>query len=438
MISGSGENVYRALGAKIDNLPTRAPWNETFHSILKELYTPEEADLVVKLPYTLSSLDRIARITKIEKARLRTMLEQLCKKGLVMDIWNEKDKQYHYMPSPLVIGIFEFTMMRTGDGLNTKQWAKLFHEYMSEEGSFYTANLSHGEKVSVMRVIPVEETIRTDEHIEFLDYEKATSLIESADRFALALCSCRNEKFHEGKKVCDTPLDNCSLFGIGADMAIRNNLAREVSKSEMMENFARSLELGLVFCMNNAHKPLNVCHCCKCCCNALAGLSRFGYPNAVISSRFISTIHGDTCTGCGKCVDVCPVNATSLTSANDPKKPKRKKGQVNAELCLGCGVCAYKCPTHSIEMISRGNRVIQPGTLFETTILGSLERGTLQNQIFDNPMSGTQGFMRSFMGAFLRLPMVKRALMSDALRSSFLQFMKIGARAQGKGWITEL
>jgi hypothetical protein len=42
------------------------------------------------------------------------------------------------------------------------------------------------------------------------------------------------------------------------------------------------------------------------------------------------------------------------------------------------------------------------------------------------------------MGAFLRLPMVKRALMSDALRSSFLQFMKIGAKAQGKGWITEL
>jgi hypothetical protein len=43
------ENVYRKLGDKIDNLTVKAPWNETFHSILKELYTPEEADVVVRM-----------------------------------------------------------------------------------------------------------------------------------------------------------------------------------------------------------------------------------------------------------------------------------------------------------------------------------------------------------------------------------------------------
>ncbi len=89
-------------------------------------------------------------------------------------------------------------------------------------------------------------------------------------------------------------------------------------------------------------------------------------------------------------------------------------------------------------MINRGNRVIHPDTLFDTFILASLERGTLQNQIFDNPMSKTQQFMRSFMGAFLRLPPIKRSLMSETLRSSFLRFMKVGATLQGKGWMTEL
>lgn len=46
--------------------------------------------------------------------------------------------------------------------------------------------------------------------------------------------------------------------------------------------------------------------------------------------------------------------------------------------------------------------------------------------------------MRTFLGAFLRLPPVKKALMSDVLRSSFLSFMKVGATLQGKKWMTEL
>ncbi len=349
MTMNTADNLYRSLGSKLDNLPTRAPWNEAFHSILKELYTPEEADVVVKMPYTLSSLDRISRVTKINKAHLSTVLEQLSKKGLVLDLWNERDNQYHYIPSPLIIGIFEFTMMRTDGNLNTQQWAKLFSDYLSGDDSFYSANLSHGEKVSLMRVIPVEETIHTDDKIVFLDYEKATALIENAGRLAIGLCSCRNEKYLEGKKQCDGPLDNCSLFGIGADLGIRNNLAKEVSKTEMMENFARSRELGLVFCVYNTKKPLSVCHCCRCCCNALAGLNKFGYPNVVVTSNFIASIHENICTGCGKCVEVCPVNAASLISANDLKKPKKKKARVDTDICLGCGICADKCPTHAMR-----------------------------------------------------------------------------------------
>jgi hypothetical protein len=31
--------------------------------------------------------------------------------------------------------------------------------YMQEDDSFYAANFSHGERLSVMRVIPVEESI---------------------------------------------------------------------------------------------------------------------------------------------------------------------------------------------------------------------------------------------------------------------------------------
>ncbi len=433
--SGQAE-TYRRLGTKIDNLPARTPWNETFYKILKELYTEEEAEILIAMPYNLSSLDRIARAGGVGKTRLQHVLENMCSKGLVIDVWNENENQYYYMPSPMVVGIFEFTLMRTGDGLDTGKMAALFHEYFEP---FHTANFSNGEQISALRVVPVEESIRADEHIEFLDYEKASFLIENSDKFAMGICACRNEKFHLGEKKCDTPLDNCSSFGLGADFLIRHNLGREVSKSEMQENFARSKELGLVLSVTNTRKnPVAVCHCCKCCCEFLAGINRFGRTNSVATSNFISSIDEDACTGCGKCVEVCPVNALSLVSANDPTKPKKKKSRLNTELCVGCGVCALKCPTGAVDMINRGTRIIHPETIFESIILSSLERGTLQNQIFDDPQAVTHKFMRTFIGAFLRLPPVQKALMSNSLRSSFLSFMKKGVQLQGKGWMLEL
>ena len=58
-----GKDLYRELHRKIDGLSMRAPWNETFHAIVKELYSEEEADVIVKMPYGLSSLKRIALLS---------------------------------------------------------------------------------------------------------------------------------------------------------------------------------------------------------------------------------------------------------------------------------------------------------------------------------------------------------------------------------------
>jgi hypothetical protein len=71
-------------------------------------------------------------------------------------------------------------------------------------------------------------------------------------------------------------------------------------------------------------------------------------------------------------------------------------------------------------------------------MLQSLEKGTLQNKIFANPQRVDEKFMRAFVGAFLRLPPVKKALMSDKLRSRFLGAMKEGVKKQGKEWLLEM
>ena len=412
-----GKDVYRKLGKKIDSLTMRTPWNDTFHAIVKELYTTDEADLIVKMPYGMASFDKIAKVTGYDKTTLKKLLESLCSKGLVLDIGVEG--KYRYMISPLIVGIFEFTMMRTRGRLNSKEWARLFHKYLNDPDTFYKANCGAGQKVSPLRTLPHEGTVDENEFVEVLDYEKATAIVEDAGSFAIGICSCRHEKLHMGEKPCDVPLETCSTLGVAADQMIRHGFANEVSKSEMLENVARSREMRLVFCADNVKKNISfICHCCGCCCNVLLGVSRFGYPNTVVTSNYIAKIDNEECAVFGTCEDACPVNAIDSANGDIPR--------VNEKVCLGCGVCALDCSTESLKLVPREQRVLHPEDTFERVILQSLERGTLQNLLFVNPQSTSHSFMRGLVGGFLRLPPVKKSLMSDTLRSRFLTFMRRG------------
>ncbi len=278
----AGKDLYRELGEKLDGLSTRAPWNETFHALLRELYSEEDAELIVKMPFGLSRLKRLERVTGIARPRLERQLDSLCHRGLILDLCIRDT--WYYAPSPLVVGIFEFTMMRTGPGLDQAKWARLFHEYL-EEGSVYAANFDAGQQVSIMRAVPHDDTV-AEPHLEILDYERAAAIVESSDRFALGLCSCRHEQHHLGEKPCKAPLGNCTSFGPAADYLVRNGLARRASKSEVLDTIARSRELGLVLNADNVQRNVTfICHCCKCCCNALKGISKHGFPHTVVTAE---------------------------------------------------------------------------------------------------------------------------------------------------------
>ena len=410
-----GKDLYRKLGRKIDGLVAKAPWNESLYAILKELYTPEEAEVAVRMPYGLASLAQVSRVTGVESDRLRKILDGLCVKGLVMDFWiNDK---FLYMLSPLVIGIFEFTMMRVGENLNTKEWARLFYSYMGENDVFYRANFGAGKKLSPLRALPYEQAIEDRDHVEILDYEKASSIIEQGNSFAIGLCSCRHEKYHAGHKECSTPLETCTSINASAEYMISHGFAWRASRNEILELVARSKELGLVICADNVKKDVSfLCHCCGCCCNVLLGISRFGYPHSVVTSSFMVGREIDLCTECGDCAEACPVGAMKAVPVGSPV--------IDELICLGCGVCALKCRTGALKLSRRKQAVLHPEDTFERVILQSLERGNLQNLLFTEPERIGHKFMRGFIGAFLKMPPVKKSLMSETLRSSFLDFMR--------------
>jgi ferredoxin len=149
-------------------------------------------------------------------------------------------------------------------------------------------------------------------------------------------------------------------------------------------------------------------------------------------------VEDKSCNGCSICEKLCPVGAIKMEKGLAGVNKLGKLARVNKEYCIGCGVCATKCKPKSVQLHSRAKRVITPEDTFEKTILQSLQRGTMQNLIFDNPMSVSHSFMRAFIGGFLRLSPVKKALMSDTLRSRFLYSMKKGVQSQGQSWITKM
>lgn len=50
-------------------------------------------------------------------------------------------------------------------------------------------------------------------------------------------------------------------------------------------------------------------------------------------------INLDKCTGCGNCIDICPVQAISMQD---------EQAVINSDKCAGCGVCVDECPNDAI------------------------------------------------------------------------------------------
>jgi len=54
----------------------------------------------------------------------------------------------------------------------------------------------------------------------------------------------------------------------------------------------------------------------------------------------IAKVDNEKCTGCGVCVEICPVNAIKI---------ENKKAVISEE-CIGCGACINQCPSEAISL----------------------------------------------------------------------------------------
>jgi ferredoxin len=259
-----------------------------------------------------------------------------------------------------------------------------------------------------------------DGRLRVLDYERASEVIRTSEHMGVGVCYCRHKAEHVGR-ACAAPRNICMTFGGTADSLIRHDYARRVDRAEGMDLLAEAHDSNLVQFGENVQNGVGfICNCCGCCCEAMIAARRFGLLDPVHTTNFIPHVQEELCNGCGKCVTVCPVEAMTLVSANDPHKPRRRKAVLDMALCLGCGVCTRVCPTEGLSLEARAERVVTPVDTLHRTVLMALERGRLQDCIFDNRALFSHRAMAAVLGVILRLPPTKQVLATQQMKSRYL------------------
>jgi Fe-S-cluster-containing hydrogenase component 2 len=93
---------------------------------------------------------------------------------------------------------------------------------------------------------------------------------------------------------------------------------------------------------------------------------------------------------------------------------------VDSTKCFGCGVCRPACARGALSMTARKERVMVPETAWHRAVVMAIERGKLQNLIFDNQALTSHRAMAAILGVILKLPPIKQMLASDQMRSKYL------------------
>jgi ferredoxin len=300
--------------------------------------------------------------------------------------------------------------------------SELFCEYLNVEEDFIRDLFTRGE-TQLGRTFVHEPALSEENALHVLDYERASEVIATASHRAVGMCYCRHKMQHLGR-ACDAPMHICMTFNSAAQSLTKHGIARRVEAAEGMDLLRQAYDCNLVQFGENVQRRVNfICNCCGCCCEAMIAARRFAILNPVHTTNFLPEIRPEACNGCGKCVTVCPVEAMTLVSANDPHKPRRKTAKLAEDRCLGCGLCVRVCGHEAVALRSRPARVLTPVDGVHRVLTMAVERGTLQHLIFDDRALWSHRAMAAVLGAILKLPPIKRALANQQMRSRYLDAM---------------
>ena len=409
---------YSKLANRLNLFPQGAPPSELLFKILKMLFSEKEAKLVSLMPIKPFTAKKAGRIWKVDLSSTQKVLDELAGRAILVDM--EQNGESVYALPPPMAGFFEFSLMRVRDDIDQKVLSELFYEYINVEEDFIRELFTQGQ-TQLGRTFVHEPVLSKENALHVLDYERATEVIKRAAHRGVGVCYCRHKMHHVGRS-CEAPQEICMTFNDVAASLIKHGCARSTEKEECLDLLQAAYEHNLVQFGENVREKVNfICNCCGCCCEAMIVARRFAILTPVHTTNFIPVVIESDCNGCGKCVTACPIEAMTLVSSNNPVKPKMKVAKLDEERCLGCGVCVRTCSKGSIYLKYRPKRVITPMNGTHRAVLMAIERGKLQNLIFDNQVLWSHRAMAAVLGVILKLPPFKQALANQQVKSRYLE-----------------
>ncbi len=412
------KNGYTHLVQRLNRYPQGAPPSELLNKILKMLFSEKEAEWVSLLPIKPFTAKKASQIWQLDLSKTKKILNQLASRAILADIDYNGETMYA-LPPPMA-GFFEFSMMRVRSDIDQKLLSELFYQYITVEEEFIKQLFVTGE-TQLGRTFVHEPALSNENALYVLDYEKATEVIKTASHIGVGMCYCRHKMMHLDQ-ACDAPMNICMTFNSTAATLAKHGHARQIDSVECMDLLQQAYDHKLVQFGENVRKRVNfICNCCGCCCEAMIAARRFALMHPVHTTNFIPVLSEEDCNGCGKCVSACPVEAMTLVSSNNPDKPKMKLARLNEDICLGCGLCVTACDKGCIKLQSRKERVITPVDGVQRAVIMALERGKLQNLIFDNRVLWSHRALAAIFGVILQLPTVKQVLAMNQVKSRYLE-----------------
>ncbi len=295
--------------------------------IFEALVNDDEAKMLLAAAPP-ATIEEIAKKTGLSEGTIKTMVESLFNRGLIFKTKKAGELKYYRVRN--ILQMHDATVLTPGI---SREVLNLWKAYMEKEWPGYGRKITDSLPTSMLRVIPVNESIEPESRI--LAYDDVIQLIKNAQMLSVTKCSCR---VIDG--ACGKPLEVCIQVDRAAEYSLERGTGRVLSKSEAIEMLKRCEQEGLVHVADNRQVLGHViCNCCKDCCmnwSVIAGPKKW-----VVPSRFKAEADPDLCTGCETCLERCFFDAIAVNG---------DLAVVNAEKCMGCGVCTVSCPTEALRL----------------------------------------------------------------------------------------
>ncbi len=320
-------DIYLELRDFLDRLPGGCPATENGVELklLRKLFSPEEAEMAMRLRLFPEPPSVIAKRCGLTEDQAAERLEEMARKGLIFRI--RRGDQVYYQAQQFIVGIYEFHLNQIDEEMS--EMMEEYLPYFRDTGA------------RQFRVVPIHSAVDTATAVA--SYDRIRELVKEQEIIAVAPCICRKEKGLLGEE-CSHTLETCVTFGVAAQYYIENGLGRKISVGEALGLLNKAEEEALVLQPTNAQEIINICICCGCCCGVLRVLKMQERPADYVQTSFQARIDPQLCSGCGTCLERCQMEAIQQLD---------QTMQVSEARCIGCGLCVSTCEQNAVSLLPK-------------------------------------------------------------------------------------